>query len=134
MKVNMLKVSGYAATALAFASFGDAFLYAFLPLNSKLVGVPMTYIGILLSINRFVRIFANGAMVHLCSRYGLRSITIIAVAAAIISTLGYGFASTVFAWMAFRILWGLSFSAMRISTLGYAIQNEKLGAALGVSR
>jgi MFS family permease len=37
-------------------------------------------------------------------------------------------------WIFFRILWGLSFSAMRIGTLGYALQHERHGLAFGVTR
>lgn len=124
----------YASLALAFASVGDAFLYPFLPLNNMAVGVPVLWIGIILSINRFVRIFSNAWMVHLFSKYGLRTVTIIAVAVAITSTAGYAFAGSIFIWLAFRIAWGLSFSAMRISTLGYALQHPQPGFTLGLSR
>jgi DHA1 family multidrug resistance protein-like MFS transporter len=129
-----LKASAYAALALAFASFGDAFLYPFLPVNFAEAGVPVIWVGLLLSINRFVRIFSNTMIVHAFSKYGLRVIMIIAVALAIISTLGYGVAASVVIWLMFRVMWGLAFSAMRIGTLAYALQNERRGFALGVSR
>jgi MFS transporter, DHA1 family, multidrug resistance protein len=129
-----LKASAYASLALAFASFGDAFLYPFLPVNSNVVGVPVVWVGVLLSINRFIRIFSNVFVVQLFSKYGLRVVMIVAVALAIFSTLGYALATGVALWVLFRIAWGLSFSAMRIGTLGYAIQNEKQGIALGISR
>ncbi|HKZ38926.1 MAG TPA: hypothetical protein VJ184_14790, partial [Chryseolinea sp.] len=76
LKENGLKIPAYASLALAFASFGDAFLYAFLPVNNAAVGVPLVWVGILLSINRFVRIFSNGIMVYLFSIYSLRIIMI----------------------------------------------------------
>jgi len=129
-----LKTPVFASLALAFASFGDAFLYPFLPVNSLQVGVPLLWVGILLSINRFVRIFSNTWMVHLFSLYGLRTITIIAVTLAILSTAGYAIANAIITWLVLRITWGLSFSALRISTLGYALQQQKQGLALGVSR
>lgn len=134
MKENELKAPAYAALTLAFASFGDAFLYPFLPVNNVDVGVPVVWVGVLLSINRFVRIFSNGFMVDLFAKYGFRMIMIIAVATAILSTLGYSISTGVFAWLVFRICWGLSFSAMRIGTLGYALQQPRQGIALGVSR
>ena len=134
MNGNTLRASAFAATALAFASFGDAFLYPFLPLSHSMVGVPVLWIGALLSVNRFVRILSNTFMARLFSNYGLRFIFIVAVTGAIISTAGYGLASGVIVWFVCRILWGLSFSAMRIGTLGYALHNSKTGFALGVSR
>ncbi len=131
---NNMKTPVYASLALAFAGIGDAFLYPFLPVNNFQVGVPVLWVGVLLSVNRFVRVFSNAWMVHLFSKYGLRTITIIAVSVAIISTAGYAIAVSVFMWLAFRICWGLSFSAMRISTLGYALQHSKYGFALGLTK
>lgn len=129
-----LKASAFAALALAFASFGDAFLYPFLPVNFNAVGIPLAWVGVLLSINRFVRIVSNAWIVHAFAKYGLRSIMILAVTLAITSTLGYGLASGVAAWIFFRVMWGLAFSAMRIGTLGYSLQHERVGFALGISR
>src|SRR5690242_19868463 len=93
-----LRASAFAALALAFASFGDAFLYPFLPVNFESAGVPVMGVGLLLSINRFVRIVANTVIVHAFARYGLRSIMIVAVTMAIMSTLGYGIATGLVAW------------------------------------
>jgi MFS family permease len=129
-----LKAPVYASLALAFASVGDAFLYPFLPVNSASVGIPVVWIGILLSVNRFVRIFSNSWMIHLFAKHGLRLVTIIAVIVAITSTAGYAFAHNLFIWMLFRIAWGLSFSAMRISTLGYALKHSQQGYAFGLTR
>jgi len=133
-KNDNLKATSFAALALAFASFGDAFLYPFLPVNSNLVEIPVIWVGLLLSINRFVRIFSNTFIVHLFSKYGLRTIMICAVVFAVASTVGYGIATGLGLWIAFRVMWGLAFSALRIGTLGYALQNERQGFALGISR
>jgi MFS transporter, DHA1 family, multidrug resistance protein len=132
--ISSLRASSNASLALSLASFGDAFLYAFLPVNSAVVGVPIVWVGVLLSVNRVVRIISNSIMVHVFAKHGLRVVIIFAVTVAIFSTLGYSFASSVFLWLLFRVAWGLSFSAMRIGALGYAIQNEHKGTALGVSR
>jgi len=129
-----LKASAFAALALAFASFGDAFLYPFLPVNFESVGVHVIWVGLLLSINRLVRIISNTMLVHAFAKYGLRSIMILAATLAVISTLGYGFATSLVAWLLLRVLWGLSFSAMRIGTLGYALHHPRQGFALGLSR
>ncbi|MFZ6012498.1 MAG: MFS transporter [Bacteroidota bacterium] len=134
MKRNGLIVPAFAALTLAFASFGDAFLYPFLPVNGLAVGIPLAWVGVLLSINRFVRILSNGLMVHTFSRYGLRDVMIAAALLAILSTAGYAFASGILLWLILRIVWGLSFSALRLGTLAYALQHPKQGTALGVSR
>ena len=129
-----IRTSAFAALALAFASFGDAFLYPFLPINFNAGGVSISSVGILLSINRFIRIISITWIVHAFSKYGLRTVMILAVILAITSTLGYGIATGVVAWIIFRVMWGLAFSAMRIGTLGYALHNERVGFSLGISR
>ncbi|RAW02092.1 MFS transporter [Pseudochryseolinea flava] len=129
-----VKSPAFAALALAFASFGDAFLYPFLPVNFDDVGVPIAWVGVLLSINRVVRIISATWLVHAFAKYGLRAIMIVAVVLALTSTFGYGMATSVVAWIFFRVMWGLAFSAMRIGVLGYALQHERVGFALGVSR
>src|SRR5690606_4394737 len=109
-------------------------LYPFLPVNHAAVGVPVVWIGVLLSINRFVRILSNTWIVHLLARYGLRRITIFAVMLAALSTAGYAIASGIFLWMVLRIAWGLAFSALRITTIGYSLQQSRQGLALGLTR
>ena len=129
-----MKSVAYAAVALALASFGDAFLYAFLPVNSLAVGVPVAWVGIILSINRFIRIFSNTLLVGLFARFGLRWMMIAAVVTAILSTFGYAFSHAIVSWILLRVLWGLSFSALRTGALGYALQQPRVGFALGLSR
>jgi DHA1 family multidrug resistance protein-like MFS transporter len=134
MTKNGLREPSYAALALTFASLGDAFLYPFLPMNNISVGIPLAFVGVLLSINRFARILFNGVTVRLASSFGLRKVMIAAVSIAIISTMGYAVASGILAWVVLRICWGLSFSALRIGVIGYSLQSTKQGLALGVSR
>lgn len=129
-----LKAPVCASLALAFASFGDAFLYPYLPINGMQVGVPVLWVGLLLSINRFVRIIANSITTRVFAGYGLRLVTIAAATLAIISTAGYALSVGLLAWVSFRILWGLSYAALRISTLGYALEQPRPGLALGISR
>jgi hypothetical protein len=103
-KKNEFRAPVFASLSLAFASFGDAFLYPFLPLCHNSLGVPAIWVGILLSVNRFVRIFTNTWMVLLIANHGLRMITIFAVAIAILSTAGYSLAASVFMWLVLRII------------------------------
>lgn len=129
-----LKPSAFAALALAFASFGDAFLYPFLPVNFQQVGIPVVWVGLILSVNRFIRIFSNAFVVDVFSKFGIRRVMIFSVALAITSTLGYAVASGLLTWLVLRIIWGLSFSALRIGSLGYALVSRPSGYALGISR
>jgi MFS family permease len=129
-----LKTPVYASLALAFASFGDAFLYPFLPVHAEEIGIQIGWVGLLLSINRFIRIFSNPLLVKIFSRYGFKWMTLVAVILAIISTAGYGMGLEMMGWLMLRVLWGISFSALRLSSLGYALQHPSADFSLGISR
>ena len=94
-----LKPSILSALVLAFASFGDAFLYIALPVNGLQMNVPVVWIGFLLSINRFVRIIANQLFAYLFNQFGFRRITIVAAVFAMLTTFSYGMATDVVLWI-----------------------------------
>ena len=132
--ITGLKYPLHAALTLSFASFGDAFLYPFLPQYADVMQIPVVWIGVLLSINRFVRIFFNPVVIKLFARYGVRPITITASAVAIVSTFGYGLVPDLLSLVLFRILWGMAFAILRISTLAYAFEHEFIGLSLGIGK
>lgn len=129
-----LKNPAYASFALAFASFGDAFLYPFLPQYGGSMGIPIMWIGFLLAINRFVRIVFNPIVPRLFAQFGIRQVTIAASLLAVVSTLGYGLNWGLLSFALFRVVWGLSFSILRTSTLAYALEHSKPGKAMGIGK
>ena len=129
-----LKYAIYSSLALSFASFGDAFLYPFLPQYAEIMEIPVVFIGVMLSINRFIRILFNPIVIRLFSIYGIRNVTIAASAMAIISTLGYGAGWGLLSLLLFRIIWGMAYAILRISALAYAFEHEYVGVSLGVSK
>lgn len=131
---NGLKHPLFASLTLSFASFGDAFLYPFLPQNAEVMQIPVVWIGVLLSINRFIRIAFNGVVIKLFARYGVRTVTIAAAAMAILSTMGYGLGWGLLSLILFRMIWGMAYAILRISTLAYALEHEYIGISLGVSK
>jgi MFS transporter, DHA1 family, multidrug resistance protein len=132
--VSGLRYPRNAALTLAFASFGDAFLYPFLPQYVDLMQIPVAWIGVLLSINRFIRIVFNPLILQLFATYGVRKLTIAASIAAIISTVGYGLDWGLVSLVLFRILWGLAFAVLRISSFAYVLEQESVGLSLGISK
>jgi DHA1 family multidrug resistance protein-like MFS transporter len=122
------------ALVLAFSSFGDAFLYTALPVNALQMNVPVVWIGFLLSVNRFIRLFANHLFAYLFHRFGFKRITIVATVFSVISTFMYGIASGIVVWIIARIIWGFCFSALRISTISYSLENKNKGFSLGLNR
>lgn len=132
--ITGLKHPVYSALTLSFASFGDAFLYPFLPQNAALLKIPVVWVGLLLSINRFIRIAFNPIAVRLFARYGVRSITIVASATAIVSTMGYGLQWGLYWLLLCRIFWGCSFAVLRISTLAYTLDHQRIGLSMGIAK
>ena len=76
--------------ALSLALLGDALIYAVLPVHAAAFGLTLFWVGVLLSINRFVRVLLYGAIVRITRRVGVRRACIISVFTAALSTAMYG--------------------------------------------
>src|SRR5215813_12975509 len=78
------------ALVLAMALIGDALIYVVLPLYHAEFGVSLAMVGVLLSLNRWIRLFANSAVAHIGDRIGAQVLMIAAAVGAIVSTTLYG--------------------------------------------
>ena len=131
---NSLKPSVISALVLAFAGLGDAFLYIALPLHALELNVPVVWIGLLLSVNRFTRLFANQMFAWLIHNYGFKQITLLAALFSFLSTFSYGIATSLYFWLIARIVWGMCYAALRISATGYALHYKNKGIAIGLNK
>ncbi len=124
-----------ASGVMAFAGLGDALLYPVLPVYGKDLGFSVFFIGVLLSVNRFIRIIANTYIANLVKRVGMKKILIITSSLAVITTLTYGLKLGFVVFLIARIIWGLSYSGLKIATLNYAsIVDHKKGLIFGLSQ
>jgi MFS family permease len=124
-----------AAGALSIVLMGDALIYVVLPVNAAAFGVSLVWVGILLSANRLVRIVTYGAIAHATTAYGIRLATIVACVGGASSTVMYWLFDGGWALLAARLLWGMSFAALTLTTLAYAIADRRrAGARVGLSR
>ena len=80
------------------------------------------WVGVLLSANRFVRVFAYGTIARLTYRFGIRRTCLVAVLGAVLSTGLYGFGEGPAVLLIARVLWGLVYAALLLITLAYAIE------------
>lgn len=129
--MEALRASG----VMAFAGLGDALLYPVLPVYGKELGFSVLSIGVLLSINRFVRIVANTHIANLVMKIGMRNMLIITSSLAVTTTFMYGLKPGLIAFLIARMLWGLSYSGLKIATLNYASKaKQKSGLAFGLSQ
>ena len=124
-----------ASGVMAFAGLGDALLYPVLPVYGKELGFSVFFIGILLSVNRFVRILANTPIANLVKQIGMRNMLLITSSLAVITTFMYGLKFGFIGFLIARILWGLSYSGLKIATLNYASKaKKKSGLAFGLTQ
>ena len=116
------------AIALAVTLPSDTCLYLLLPMFAAQFGVSLFEVGVLLAANRLVRIMGYGFVARFYARRGDRPTDTLAVIAAAVASLGYATLSGVWLLLPFRLLWGLAFAALNLSTLAMATA-EPLGAA-----
>ena len=92
-------------------------------------------LGIILSINRFVRVFAYGLISHYVALIGLRKMCFLAAILATFSTAIYGYSTGFFLIFLARIIWGIAYAILVLITLAYAIEfKERTGTRVGVSQ
>lgn len=117
-----------AAVALGLALPGDTLLYLLLPMHLDAFGVDLAEAGLLLAANRLVRIAGYGWVARFYGRQGDRLTCSLAVVAAAASAVGYATLSGFWWLLPLRLLWGLAFAALNLTTQALATA-EPLGAA-----
>lgn len=120
--------SSDAAWTLSLTLPGDAVLYLLLPLHAASFGVSLPEVGLLLAANRLVRIAGYGWVARQFQQRGPRTVCIIAVLAAACAAAGYALSTGVWLLLAARLVWGLAFAALNITTQVLATA-EPAGAA-----
>lgn len=125
------------AGATALSILGDAVMYAVLPSHYAHLGLTPLQVGILLSVNRWVRLGSN----HVAERcYRRLSVELWLVSAYLISSLVtavYGLFRIFAVLFVARILWGICFSFIRhagIMTVVRASSDAHLGEHMGFYR
>jgi MFS transporter, DHA1 family, inner membrane transport protein len=118
----------HSAIALAVTLPSDTCLYLLLPMFASQFGVSLFEVGLLLAANRLIRIIGYGFVARFYAKRGDRPTDTLAVIASAIAALGYATLSGVWLLLPFRLLWGLAFAALNISTLAMATA-EANGAA-----
>ena len=123
------------STILSLALLGDALLYAVLPVYAQEFGLTLPMVGVMLSANRFVRVFAYGLIANNITRFGVKKMCIIAAVMATISTTVYGFASEPTLLLFARLLWGVTYGILVLITLSYATEyKNRVGTRVGIGQ
>ncbi len=108
---------------IALSLFGDATLYTVLPDPSiaAQAGVSLAMTGVLLGINRLVRIFFNGPAGYLFDRLPRRKLMIWSLLLGAFSTFLYAVGSGGLVLMIGRVLWGAAWSGIWIGSSAVAL-------------
>jgi len=123
------------STLMSLALLGDALIYAILPVYAEDFGLTIPMVGALLAANRIVRIFIYTLISKLVTFFGARALCIIAAIMATVSTCLYGISSGFFPLLCARILWGIAYAILLLSTLAYAVtKKEEAGTRIGTSQ
>ena len=100
---------------------GDSLIYIVLPASAADFGIGPAlglstafWLGLALSINRFVRIASNVLAATTYRRFGFRGPFIAATALGATTTLGYGLGSGIAVLLLARALWGVAYSFLRL--------------------
>ena len=94
---------------------GDSMLYIVLPIHWQEVGLASLWeVGILLSVNRLVRLPVNPLVSWLYGRISNRSGIVFAGILAIATTVAYAFIKGFVLWLIFRCIWGLAWTFLRL--------------------
>ena len=111
--------------AIAISVLGDAALYTVLPIYAETLGIRITFVGILLSANRFVRLVTNTWSGAIHDRFQSFWPFVVALVVGAMTTmmygLGWGFAS----FLAARLLWGTCWSFLRLEGYAAVISDAK---------
>jgi MFS family permease len=111
----------------ALSLLGDSTLYAVLPTHTSDAGVTIASVGILLSINRWIRVFLNGPAGIIFDRWKRRPLFVAALFIGALSTAIYGLTQGFWPLLIGRLLWGLSWSAIWVggTTIIFDISQDK---------
>ena len=106
------------AVVSAFCLTGDTMLYIALPLFWQECGLTALWqVGVLLAVNRLVRLPLNPLVRRLYARISHRTGMLLAVLLAAGTTLLYGVAQSFAVWLLLRCLWGLAWTLLRLGAL-----------------
>jgi MFS family permease len=124
------------AIVTALSLLGDSMLYIALPIYWETAGLDSIWqVGVLLSINRFIRLPINPLVGWVYKRISLKTGLITAVLLGGFTTIGYGIFEGFLAWMILRAIWGIAWSFFRIgglSVVALYADKDKRGYSMGL--
>lgn len=100
--------------AITLSLFGDLTLYAVLVTQLEAVGLTLASVGIMLAVNRLIRIPGNPIAGLLVDRFGRRRLFLLGMALGVISTAGYALVRGFWPFLATRLAWGIAWTLINV--------------------
>ncbi|MCM3716465.1 MFS transporter [Alkalihalobacillus oceani] len=124
------------AIVTALSLLGDSMLYIALPIYWESAGLESIWqVGVLLSINRFIRLPFSPIIGWVYNHISLKTGMVIAILLGGFTTIGYGIFEGFAAWVILRALWGVAWSFFRIGGLSIVAvhaDKEHRGRSMGL--
>ena len=122
------------ALAVGATLLGDSMLYAVMPSRPEAWALSVPAVGILLSVNRLVRLVTNSVAAWIIERFGQRLPFVAALLLAVLVTLCYGWTTAFVVLLVARMGWGLCWSTLRLGafwTILSEASDDNRGLLLG---
>jgi MFS family permease len=100
--------------AVCLSLLGDLTLYAVLVTQLEVVGLSLAAAGVMLSVNRLVRIPGNLIAGVLFDRWGRRPLFLLGMVFGVLSTASYGLAHGFWPFVAARAAWGIAWTLINV--------------------
>ncbi len=116
--------------SVAAALLGDAMLYVVMPSRPELWHLTIIQVGILLSINRLVRLFTNPLSSVFVEKFGIYTPFRVSLLSSLGVLVAYAFSKNFIVLVFARLLWGTCWSTLRLVSQWVASENstaENLG-------
>jgi MFS family permease len=106
------------STALVVSAslLGDTLLYTVLPVSAASLGISRPMVGVILSLNRWVRLITNPIAARLYERFPAGALILVAIVLSALSTAMYALPAALAVFLVGRLLWGFCYSLLRLGS------------------
>jgi len=107
--------------AVCLSLFGDLTLYAVLVTQLDVVGLSLGSVGIMLGVNRLVRVPGNPLAGLLLDRWGRRPLFVVGMLLGVLSTAGYGLVRGFWPFLVARLGWGIAWTLINVGGMAMVL-------------
>jgi MFS family permease len=115
---------------------GDTLLYTVLPVSAASLGISRPMVGVILSLNRWVRLITNPLAARLYERFPAGALILVAIVLSALSTALYALPAALAVFLVGRLLWGFCYSLLRLGSFLAALEDaaSHAGRRIGNTR